>query len=232
MASFLTSWTDTIKEVENCSNQCHKFELIKDHLLEVLTTTLSTLSEGECFLTTQFDASSITILPEEHKQNVLEILKAIEDTDIFKYTKSWILDMYQNNKRNFSKLDEREDNDPICKRGKNCCTLRRIGKVKPDVNEDVCDSKIESKPEKNDIVHGNGIEHRGIFESHFITMLFLSWPYNYALSKEELTGRGCLSKHIEKTVKNSCDILQNEVRCLQLQIQSLLSILEPTTTNS
>lgn len=229
MATFLTSWTKTIKDIENCSKKCKTFELIKEHLLEVLSSALSALSERESFFTTQFDTCCIGALPKEHEQNVMELLKTIEDTEIFKFAETWIKDFDQNNQNNPSQAQDVEDSDAICKRGKNCCPLQRIGKtVKTEEqheNEKCIQSLCKKRMESEKHCLDNGHEEL-VKESHFITMLFLSWPYNYTTPEKELTGRKCLSKYIEKTIENGSEILQNEVRCLQLQIMSLLSMLE------
>jgi len=125
---------------------------------------------------------------------------------------------------------------------KNCCRINRIGKSLVNENPDMEDfkykkgSKCASKncsPEKKQkcnaiksatTVTKSVASHNLVTNSHFLTMLLLSWPYEM---KEGSLYSICLSKYIQDSLKDSCHpILLNEVSQLRQQIVSLLVMIQ------
>lgn len=253
MAKFLISWKNFFENTKYSEENFSDIKSITTFVLNALNESLSSLMESESVFTTQFNTCCTEALPTEHLENVRNLLKDIEKTNIYKYTYEWIQNFKSNN-------TEPDDDAFSCENpvNENCsrpngCRIHRIGKSIAEkknsshienlktkngiVKEiEVCNTKESNKPigcnhkttgcipktQPISVSHPDHSEENLVTDSHYITMLLLSWPYEMELSSQCAV---VLNQKVQNHLSNASEILVNEVKQLHAQIGSLLSMI-------
>ena len=110
--------------------------------------------------------------------------------------------------------------DPSCR-----CRLDRVGvSVTSDSPENII-KRLNMKTQNEEMIAKCGEQNTEctttnlVNDSHYITMLLLSWPYHADAFSNYVN---CLAEHIEDTLASCNYTLQNECNFLRHQIQALI----------
>ena len=229
MAIFLKSWRSFLNEDNDYGSEIKSLVEVITFALKALNEALSSLLEGESIFTTQFNTCCMSILHLEHQDAVKTLLSALENTQVYKIVDQWLKDVVINNDtmtmtQQVAKQQMEGTHKAIpCSTKSSCCRLERVGKNFAQTNKADDVTKVDDITSDVTKKCGSKAEHF-VTDSHYITMLLFSWPYNMELctQRESSPYTTCLANYIEDELKDCDEILVNEAKQLRQQIQSLI----------
>jgi len=235
MAQFVKSWNDflTRDHNKNCHQISDTLDDIITHALQDLQEALAVFVEGESVLATQFETCCDADLPPEFVDRVKSLLSDLEETSLFLVVDSWVQTYKERSITNNVRCPKLK----VCPR-RICGRLKKMGKVVETIDiEDAsggggteaggckktqkteCTKDNRSTSSKCSKGERNGKQL--VHESHYISMLLMSWPYENDTMSAYVTK---LNGYISGITVQLTDLLQNEVGQLKQQIISLASM--------
>ena len=223
MAIFLKSWRIFLNEDKRCANKLASLVEVITSALKALNEALSSLLEGESIFTTQFNTCCMSILHSEHVDGAKQLLAALEVSDVYKVAHKWVEDFMITNQSNPVKSQPETAKNTIPCSQAQCCRLKRVGKSYSDPEEG--NEKKSEENEHTKVDKCGSKEEHFVTDSHYITMLLFSWPYEMELGSPYTK---CLANYIDESLQKCDDVLVNEARQLRQQIQSLILMVNNT----
>lgn len=210
MAKFLKSWKEFLK-MTDCCGVCENLEDAVTYALKSLNESLAALFEEESVFTTQFNTCCIDVLPTEHVDGVEKLLKSIESLKIYEVVKNWFANFKFNNQGVVKPKS-------MCRCSSRRSRISRVGvsySKRPEYYSENESNSTDHSVESSCRNKGENL----VTQNHYVTMLLLSWPYPQHTQPGYVC---CLYKYVEDSMKDCEEILDNEVRQLKQQINSLI----------
>ena len=188
---------------------------------------LAVLVDDESVFTTQFDTCCVADVPIDFVDNVKCLLKDLEGKNLFQVIDRWV-ESYKASSR------DKKANCPKVKKcaKKVCCRLKKLGKSVPvgDIEEvltvDTNSKSTQCSKDKRKPAStcNKSKEKQLVNESHYISMILLSWPYDVEPLLSPYVK--ILMNYMMEIIDDSTGILQNEVYQLKQQILSVVSMVK------